>query len=70
MLLVDILPGKKHIILTTKQDITGPPDGCHSVFGKAGQSLNYPELVVYNPDCVMPRYIVVYKLDGVHKIAK
>ena len=70
MLLVDILPGKKHTILTTQQELTGPPDGCHSVFGKPGQSLNYPELVVYNPDCVMPRYIVVYQLNGVHKIAK
>lgn len=70
MLLVDILPGKKHIILTTLQKLTGPPDGCHSVFGKAGRDLNYPEIAVYNPDCVMPRYIVVYVLNGVHKIAK
>ena len=69
MLLVDILPGKKHVIHTTDQQLTGPPDGFHSVFGKAGQSLNYPEIVVYNPDCVMPRYIVVYVLNGVHKIA-
>ena len=69
MLLVDILPGKKYVILTTKQELRGPPDDCHSVFGKPGQSLNYPELVVYNPDCVMPRYIVVYVSNGVHKIA-
>lgn len=69
MLLVDILPGKKHTILTNDQELMGPPDGCHSVFGKPGQTLNYAELVVYNPDCVMPRYITVYVLNGVHKIA-
>lgn len=70
MLLVDILPGKKHIIYNTDQKLTGPPDGFHSVFGKEGQSLNYPEIVVYNPDCVMPRYIIVYVSNGIHKIAK
>ena len=69
MLLVDILPGKKHVISTDDQNLTGPPDGCHSVYGKPGKSLNYAELVVYNPDCVMPRYIIVYVLNGVHKIA-
>ena len=69
MLRVEILPGKKHTILTNDVKLTNPPDGHHSVFGKAGQALNYPELVVYNPDCVMPRYIVVYALNGVHKIA-
>lgn len=70
MLLVDIYPGKKHVILTDDVKLTKPPDGCHSVCGQPGKALNYAEIVVYNPDCVMPRYIVVYVLNGVHKIAK
>lgn len=70
MLLVDIYPGKKHVILTDDVKLTKPPDGCHSVCGQPGRALNYAEIVVYNPDCVMPRYIVVYVLNGVHKIAK
>ena len=70
MLRVEIMPGKKHVILSDDVKLTKPPDGCHSVFGKPGQALNYAELVVYNPDCVMPRYIIVYVHNGVHKIAK
>ena len=70
MLQVEILPGKKHIITTNDVKLTQPPNGCHSVYGKPGSALNYAELVVYNPDCVMPRYIIVYVSNGVHKIAK
>ena len=69
MLLVEILPGQKYTITNNDVKLTQPPDGCHSVYGKSGQALNYAELVVYNPDCVMPRYIIVYSLNGVHKIA-
>ena len=70
MLLADILPGKKHVIDSDNVQLTNPPHGCHSVFGKPGKALNYAELVVYNPDCVMPRYIIVYVLNGVNKIAQ
>ena len=70
MLLVDILPGKKYTIYNNDVKREKPPDGYHSVFGKPGQALNYAELAVYNPDCVMPRYIIVYVHDGVHKIVK
>ena len=66
----DILPGKKHMLTRGDHQLTGPPPGCHSVYGQAGGELNYEEVVVYNPDCVMPRYIIVYQRDGVHKIAK
>ena len=68
MLQVDILPGKKHNI-TNSEVLTCPPDGYHSVYRTPGQELN-PELVVYNPDSVMPRYIIVYVREGVHRIAK
>ena len=32
-----------------------------------GGSLNYAEIVIYNPDAVVPRYIIVYQKDGAHK---
>ena len=70
MLQCDVLPGKKHTLTRGDVKLTGPSGGCHSVYGQEGEHLNYPELVVYNPDCVMPRYIIVYQRDGVHKIAK
>ena len=37
------------------QQLTGPPQGFDSVYGQVGSKLNYPEIVVYNPDAVMPR---------------
>ena len=66
----DILPGKKHIRKKGDRNLKAPPQGCHSVYGQAGGELNYEELVVYNPDCVMPRYIIVYEKGGVDKIAE
>ena len=48
--------------------LKGPPQGYDCVFGKVGSSLNYAEIVVYNPDAVLPRYIIVYQKDGVNKI--
>jgi hypothetical protein len=44
--------------------------GCHSVMGIPGGSLNFPELVVYNSEAILPRYIIAYKKDGVHKLIK
>ena len=40
--------------------MTKPPSGCDSVYGHVGEDLNYPELVVYKPEAVMPRYIIIY----------
>ena len=40
--------------------MTGPPSGYDSVYGHVGEDLNYPELVVYKPEAVMPRYIIIY----------
>ena len=71
MLLCDIHDGQKHELEKKNQKLTRPPKECDSVYGKVGDELNYPELVVYEPDAVMPRYIVVYEKDGVaHPLAK
>ena len=51
-------------------ELQKPPSQYHSVYGKSGGSLNYDEIVVYNAGAVLPQYVVVYKHNGVHKIAK
>ena len=70
MLLCDVCPGNKYRLKTGNVSLRGPPQGYDSVLGEPGGTLNYDELVVYNPDAVIPRYILVYQKDGVMKIAK
>ena len=60
-LLCDMLPGRKYVVQTNRQHLQGPPTGYDSVYGNVGKDLNYPELVVYNPDAVLPRYIIIYR---------
>lgn len=62
--------GAKFELLNDNTKLVAPPNTFHSVHGKAGGSLNYDEVVVYQADAVLPQYIVVYELDGVEKIAK
>ena len=74
MLLCDVAAGKKYILQANDQKLLKPPEGYDSVYGKGvpGSSssvLNYDEIVIYNPDCVLPRYVIVYKHNGTHKIA-
>ena len=58
------------MLKTNSQQLTGPLPGFDSVYGQVGGKLNYPEIVVYNPDAVMPHYIIVYMKDGVgHPLA-
>ena len=54
ILLCDVLPGRKYVVQTDRQHLQGPPTGYDSVYGNVGKDLNYPELVVYNPDAVLP----------------
>ena len=70
MLLCAVCPGRKYILRTDNVNLKGPPQGYDCVYGQEGSSLNYAEIVVYNPDAVVPRYIIVYQKDGVNKIAK
>ena len=72
MLLCEVIPGNKYELKSDISSLTSPPDGYDSVYGRGAKdsTLNYDELVVYNPDCVLPRYVLVYQKDGEHKIAK
>ena len=71
MLLFDVAPGKKYRMQANNEKLTAPPNGFNSIHGVGGSSsvLNYDELVVYNPDSSLPRYIVVYQKDGINKRA-
>ncbi len=57
----------------TQQDhthLSGPPKNCDSVHGIKGGTLNYDEIVVFQSDAILPEFIVLYRKDGVHQIAK
>ena len=69
MLLCDVLPGRKYILVNNKQNLTSPPPGYHCVYGQVGSDLNYPEIVLYERHAVMPRYIILYKRDGINRPA-
>ena len=70
MLLCDVCPGNKYNLQRDDVTLKGPPSGYDCVFGQPGGNLNYAEIVIYNPDAMVPRYIIVYQRDGVNKIAK
>lgn len=60
-LLCEVYTGNKYIMEQPDQTLEKPPDGHHSVFGKVGDVLSDPELVIYDEDAIMPRYLIVYK---------
>jgi hypothetical protein len=60
VLLCDILPGKQYIV-SDDISLSGLPEGFDSVYGQIDTKFSLPEIAVYNPTAVMPRYIIVYK---------
>ena len=65
MLLCKVLPGRKYHLTKTEQRLQGPPAGYDSIYGQIGRDLNYPEIVLTNPDAVIVQYIILYRKDGV-----
>jgi len=63
MLLCDVYPGKKFPLQKNSPKLTQPPPGYDSVYGQVGSDLNYPEIVLYDSDAVLPRYIIIYQKD-------
>lgn len=70
LLLCLVASGTRFETLSDHTTFTQPPQQCDSVYGKAGGTLNYPEVVVYQKEALLPQFVIVYRLDGVHKIAK
>ena len=61
MLVCDVAPGKKIVIAPptddTYKELTKPLQGYDSIYGREG-CLNYEEIVVYECEKVMPRYVI------------
>ena len=68
MFLCDIIIGKSYKVKKSDPSLKGPPRGYHSIWGKPGEDLNYDEIVVPFSDAILPRYIIIYKKDGVKKL--
>ena len=58
MLLCDVRPGEKKRMTHTNQHTQFA--GYQSIYGDIGGDLNYPEIVISNPNAILPRYIIVY----------
>ena len=66
MLFCQVATGKEYTLRKNDQHLTEPPKGGHSVHGKSkswlfSSTLNYDEIVVFNPDAICPRYVLLYK---------
>ena len=71
MLLCDVCPGRKHQLQHKSETLSRPPPGFDSVIGIVGKELHFPEIVLFEPKAVMPRYIIMYTKDGVtHPLRK
>lgn len=66
MLLCEVAPGKKHILRTNMTSLREPPNGYNSVYGKSkflffAGDLNYDEIVIFKPEAICPRYVLLYR---------
>ena len=68
MLLCAVAPGKKLILTHDQTHLKAPPPGYDSVYGKSGGRLNYDEIILYNKDAILPRYVIMYQKDGVERL--
>ena len=70
LILCEVCPGRKYTLQKTNEALTGPPPGYDCVGGDVGRDLNYPEIVFYNSQPILPKYIILYKLNGVQKLVR
>ena len=69
LILCDVAPGRKYIVKRDQTSFTAPPQGFDSVYGQHGGNLNYDEIVLYNKDAILPKYVIMYQKGGVGQIA-
>ena len=67
MFYVKCAPGFKQLKFTDDKARTAPDKGYNSLYGHAGESLNYDELCLYNDNACVAEYIIVYNRDGVDR---
>ncbi len=68
LLLCEVCPGNMYRTKKGDSKLKAPPKGYHCVYGDVGQDLNYPEIVMYDCQSILPRYILLYKLNGTKKL--
>ena len=68
LLLCDVCPGIKYECKRGDAAMTKPPSGYDCVYGRTGGDLNYEEITLFNPDAILPKYIISYVKNGVEKI--
>jgi len=71
MLVCKVALGRSYTLTHNQSNLTGPPNGFDSVYGQNSPNgvLNYDEVVVYCSEAVLPTHVIVYKRDGIGKIA-
>ena len=70
ILLCKVVVGRRYVTKSNHCDLKTPPSGYDSVHGKRGGTLNYDEIVIYNPEAILPTHVLLYTKDGIHKIAR
>ncbi|KAJ7757695.1 hypothetical protein DFH07DRAFT_868089 [Mycena maculata] len=63
MLVNRVVVGNPLVRQHNAEDLTGLPNGYHSVVGVPGADLNYGETVVYSNDAIRPAYLIIYAAD-------
>ena len=69
-LLCLVASGTKFKTRSNHTQLHTPPQHCDSVSGEPGGVLNYEETVVYESGAISPQFVIVYRRDGVQKIAE
>lgn len=70
MLLCRVAVGRRYLTRNNHCELRAPPSGYDSVHGRHGGTLNYDEIVVYNPEAVLPTHVILYTKNGIGKIAR
>lgn len=58
--LCEVCPGRKFFRKERDTTLLSPPYGYDSVYGLTGGELNYEEIAIYDPDAILPKFIILY----------
>ena len=63
MLYCKVVTGNQYVTEHDQNNLTAAPKSYHSVYGKPGARLNYPEVVVYHEHAVKPTHVIIYSVQ-------
>ena len=70
ILLCKVVVGRQYVTQYNYCELNAPLPGYDSVYGRHGETFNYDEIVVYNPEAVLPTHVLLYTKNGIGKIAR